>query len=57
MPGDRLGEAARRRRGERPALDLGLRHRRLGGGDLAALVGFDAGEDVAHRVTPRSRPG
>ena len=45
----RAGAAVAARR-----FDLGLRHRRFRGGDLLALVGFDAGENVAHFNRTRS---
>src|SRR5690606_37321368 len=41
-------KAPRRGRVRRARLDLGQRERGLGGGDLLALVGFDAAQDVAH---------
>src|SRR5690606_21567744 len=41
-------KAARRGHVCRPRLDFGQRQRGLGGGDLLALVGLDAAQDVAH---------
>jgi hypothetical protein len=52
---DRLRKAPRRRRRKGATLDLRGRHGCLGGGDFRALVGFDAGKNVAHGLT-RSRP-
>src|SRR6185437_3553107 len=42
-------EPARRRARRRRRLDRGKGARRLGGRDLGALVGADAGEEIAHR--------
>jgi hypothetical protein len=45
-------EAAGRRGGRQPALDLGQRPPRAHRRDMAPLVGADAGQNVAHASPP-----